>query len=213
MKILIPSKPAQIVAYANRDAYAALFGFLASPTHAITPDEAIKAGVVWAMDNGAFVNETPLAFLAMLQRYQRYAVKPLWVVALDVPGNAAATMQLFPAWLQIIKAYGYPVALAAQDGLTPDQVAWDDIACLFVGGTDKWRFGRECMALVDEAKRRGKMTHLGRVNTQSRIKAAWRSGFDTVDGSSFATHKHEKIPMAVNTLRWLDNQMELTLCA
>ena len=212
MKILIPSKPAQIIACVGESAYKDHFGFLASPTHAITPDEAIKIGVAWAMDNGAFVNKTPLAFLAMLKRYQRYAVKPQWVVALDVPGNAEATLQLFPAWNQIIKAYGYPVALAAQDGLKPEQVNWSEIVCLFVGGTDKWRFSRECMALVEAAKQHGKMTHLGRVNTQSRIKAAFLSGFDTVDGSSFATHKQEKSHMAVNTLRWLNNQMEMDLC-
>lgn len=212
MKILIPSKPAQIIAYTGESAYKEHFGFLASPTHAITPDEAIKTGVSWAMDNGAFIHKTPLEFLAMLKRYQRYAVKPDWVVALDVPGNAEKTLELFPAWNQIIKAYGYPVALVAQNGMRPEQVNWDEIVCLFVGGTDKWRFGPECMALVREAKRRGKITHLGRVNTQSRIKAAYLAGFDTVDGSSYATHKQEKSHMAVNTLRWLNNQMEMELC-
>lgn len=205
MKILIPDHPRHIIPYCNKDFYIQHFGFLASPTHGKLPTEAIELGVMWAMDNGAFVKRDSKSFESMLDRYQHHP-KPAWVVTYDVPGNAEDTLALFPKWSKIIRDYGYPVALAAQNGLTPQQVAWDEIDCLFVGGRGTWRSSPACMALVDEAKQRGKWTHLGRVNTWGRISSAWMVGYDSVDGSSFATHKYVQVPMAMNTLNWLLNQ-------
>lgn len=205
MKILIPDHPKHIIPYCSQELYISHFGFLASPTHNKKPDTAIELGVTWAMDNGAFVKRDSKSFEAMLERYQ-HLIPPMWVVAYDVPGDASETLRLFPQWAKIIQSYGYSVALAAQNGLTVNQVDWDNIQCLFIGGKGTWRSSHACMALIDEAKKRGKWTHLGRVNTWGRIMSAWNVGYDSVDGSSFATHKYVQIPMAINTLNWLSNQ-------
>lgn len=50
------------------------------------------------------------------------------------PTMATDSLAESAPWLPIIRHLGFPAALVAQNGLTPDQVDWDTIDVLFLGG-------------------------------------------------------------------------------
>jgi hypothetical protein len=142
-------------------------GFLFVPSQRALPPD--TNGRPWAADNGAFAGFDEPAFVEMLAGLAGRE-GGLFVSAPDVVGDAAATLARFEEWEPRIRAFGLPVALVAQDGLTPGEVPWPRIAALSVGGTTAWKLGPDAAALVAEAKRRGKWAHIGRVNTRRRFK-------------------------------------------
>jgi len=69
----------------------------------------------------------------------------------------------------------------SQDGITPEITPWDFFDTLFVGGTDTHKLSNEAGIMIAEAKGRGKWVHVGRVNSETRIKRFWMA--DSVDGT------------------------------
>lgn len=189
MKLLITKYPHHLVERFDIETYRQVFGFLCIPND-MSPLYASLMGATWGMDNLAFKNFQPDKYRKMLKRYQGYAGCK-FVVVPDVPGNARATLDMFHLWHEEIKAMGYPVALAAQDGIEDMDVQWHQFSALFVGGTDKWRFSNAMIDVVREARKQGKWVHLGRVNSAGRIRKAQDLNFDSCDGSSYATHFHK----------------------
>lgn len=144
------------------------------------------AGQPWAADNGRFASPqdyTDAGYLAFLEKMLPHADRCLFATAPDVVGDAKATLELSLPLLPRIRALGYPAALVAQDGLTADQVPWDEIDALFIGGTTTWKLSEVAYGLIAEAKRRGKWTHMGRVNSWQRFRAAAAVGCDSADGT------------------------------
>lgn len=148
-------------------------------------------GRPWALDNSAFSNFDAAAFVAMVGRFShvpgcRFCAAP------DVVGDAEATAAAFPKWAPMIRAAGLPVALVGQDGLTVSslsgvsRLSWRDFDALFIGGSTEWKLGADARALVAEANRRGKWTHMGRVNTVRRLRYAEAIGCCSVDGTGFS---------------------------
>lgn len=159
---------------------------------------------MWAADTGMFA--APDKF--RLDRYLQWlsdrchaADRCLFATAPDVVGDAAATLAIATPVLPMIRARGYPAALVAQDGLEYLPVPWDDFDCLFVGGTTAWKLSEPAYALVAEAKRRGKWTHMGRVNSLRRLLACQVAGFDSADGTYLAFGPDTNAP---KLQRWLD---------
>jgi hypothetical protein len=173
-------------------------GVLLSPNAHGTPAVLLSLGYRMAVDNNCFSGFDEPAYLRLLDLIVGYPV--LWVTAPDKVGDAVVTLALFEHWEPILHARGFPVALVAQDGLTPEQVPWDRIECLFIGGTDNWKLCDEAVALCREAKRRGKLVHVGRCNSFVRIRAAMAMGADSTDGSQFSWWPDRYIPKG---LRWI----------
>ena len=127
-------------------------------------------------------------------------------------GNARATLRRFRVWGPIIQGHGFPVALVLQDGQESLPVPWSDLDAVFVGGTTAWKLGYAAHTLVQEATQRGKLVHMGRVNSLVRMRLAARWGCDSVDGSGFSRWR-KLIEPGVRWLRraeWLaENQGEL----
>lgn len=142
-------------------------------------------GKPWACDNGAFAGFKEKAFRKMLAK-MRGLPGCLWVAAPDVVGDAAGTRERFDRWEPVIREMGFPVALVAQNGLTIETTPWDRIDCLFIGGDDAFKLGPEVRALVIAAKARGKLVHMGRVNSLRRLRYAYEIGVDSVDGTQFS---------------------------
>lgn len=141
-------------------------------------------GQTWAADNGRFSAPQDYSdekFLAWLDRMPRESC--LFATAPDVVGDAAATLALSLPMLPRIRAAGYPAALVAQDGLENLPIPWDEFDALFVGGTTAWKLSEAAYGLVAEANRRGKWTHMGRVNSWARFSAAAAAGYDSADGT------------------------------
>lgn len=123
-------------------------------------------------------------------------------------------------YLTEIRALGLPVALVAQNGLTPDMVPWDDIDWIFLGGcrrclhcgwwpdvtnligrrcpacdqpTEEWKVSPAAHRLAIAARDRGKRVHMGRVNSMLRNRIAEVFGCDTADGTLLAFGPDENL--------------------
>lgn len=172
----------------------------------------------WAADNGMFTKTkkgfSALAFILMLLQPNLLAnvSRCLFVAAPDVlivgqdgsvVGDAAKTLLRFPLWASVIRSLGYPVALVAQDGLENllDNVPWNDVDVLFLGGSTEWKLSEAAHRCSDEAKRRGKRTHMGRVNSYRRLALANSWGIDTADGTYLKYGPDVNLP---NLLSWLE---------
>jgi len=142
----------------------------------------LDAGVPWALDNGAFTGKFEQGKLfSKMEAIKEWKETCLFIVTPDVVGDHVATLAQFPRYAKIIRKFGYPVAFISQDGLAPNITPWDDFEVLFIGGTDEHKLGREAGLLIDEAIRRGKWVHIGRVNSRKRILQFWRA--DSWDGT------------------------------
>lgn len=144
-------------------------------------------GAVWAADSGCFTHSAdfdPEWYLRWLGKFTpEQRDRCMFATAPDVPFDAEATTKASAPWFARIRALGYPVAFCVQDGHTPANVPWREFDALFVGGTTAWKTSEEAVLLKNAAQKRGKWTHMGRVNTLRRFRFARAAGFDSCDGT------------------------------
>lgn len=182
---LVSRAPHSIVKVVGQSIYQDYCGLLTGAFSRFNPTTAVDFGAMWAADNGCFLpGYNPDVILSMLKNYQgipgcKYVVMP------DVVRDASATMLMFQAWLGTYQRYGYPVALAIQNGIEHCQIPWDAIACIFIGGNDEFKYSDVVRGIVTDAKKRGKWVHNGRVNTPERILYSNEIGCDSFDGTHF----------------------------
>jgi hypothetical protein len=172
-------------------------GRLIQPRHYSSIEQTAAAGIPWAADNDAFNGWSDVAegrYLRMLDRIE-WLDGCLWVTVPDVVADAVATMERFETWEPELRRRGLPVALVAQDGLEDMRVPWGRLDALFVGGSTGWKLSLAAQRLMEDAKRRGKLVHVGRVNARRRIQYLLSLGcVDSIDGTTFARWRD----------RWLD---------
>lgn len=150
-------------------------------------NEHVIDGRPWACDNGCFGGLHPQRFLALLERHRAWAHEAAWLAVPDVVADAAATVAQWRTWAPWVADYGYRPAYVLQDGEDGRTVPWSECAAVFVGGSTDYKVGPVAERLCHEAHRRGKLVHVGRVNTRGR----WRYcqevlGAHSVDGSGFS---------------------------
>jgi hypothetical protein len=165
----------------------------------------VPDGALYACDNGKFGKGWPGAegWWAWLQStVERYGTQRcLWAVAPDVPFNAADTLTESAPWLPRIQSLGLCVAFAAQDGSEAGLIPWADIDVLFVAGSTEWKLGPAAADLAAEARMLGKRVHMGRVNSERRMRHAVAIGCDTADGTYLAFGPDVNLP---KVLAWAD---------
>lgn len=171
---------------------------------------------VWAADNGCFNQGDAFdldSFLTWLDRHAAFVPTCLFAVAPDVVADAEATLRRSGPAFGKIRALGYPVAFVAQDGLERDElrerIPWQAFDCLFIGGTTEWKLSQHAMSLVQEAKRRGKRVHMGRVNSGRRLTTAIVWGCDSADGTMLTWRTDVYLPRLVRQLGSLRQQPTL----
>lgn len=172
----------------------------------LTPKQGnrLPDGVAWCADNGCFGKGYPGddAWIAWLASFTDEQIsRCAFAVAPDVVGDAGATTVRSAPWLSRIRALGYPAAYVAQNGLEALPVPWDDFDVLFIGGDTTWKLGRHARALVAEARRRGKPVHMGRVNSERRLRYAQAIGCDSADGTFLAFGPDQNLPRLKTWLR------------
>jgi hypothetical protein len=175
----------------------------------VTPKQGnrIPEGAWLCADNGCFGKGYPgddawWKWLTSLPVWRvRFAVAP------DVVADAVATLERSRPWLRRIRKIGIPAAFVAQDGLENLEVPWDEFDVLFIGGSTDWKLGKHAQALTAEAKRRGKWVHMGRVNSEVRIRHAKFSGCDSVDGTYIAFGPDLNLPKVLGWLRGLQQEV------
>lgn len=145
----------------------------------------ILPGQTWAADNDAFKAWDEARFRRMLARL---AGVPgcLFVSVPDVVADMAATLSRFWEWRPEVVSKGLPTALVGQDGAEDLEIPWGSIDAWFIGGSTEWKLSATAADLAAEAKARGKWVHMGRVNTQRRLRIAHDLGCDSVDGTGWS---------------------------
>lgn len=183
-------------------------GVLLTPANGNSVESILKLECEWAADNGCFGGLDEQAFLGMLDAI-RGKPRLKWVTCPDVVAWSRFTRQLFKEWAPELESRGLPIAYVLQDGETISKVPWDRIAAVFVGGSTTFKVGPDAKALVFEAKQRGKLVHMGRVNSESRLMLAHSWGCDSVDGTSMSCFGETYIPKFLGVVRSAEQQRSL----
>lgn len=183
MILLLHKAHATIIRLREETDSHAHLGRLVCPANYGKAAESVAAGLDVAADNRAFVGFDDGMYSRMLNALE--GVPVLWVTVPDVVGDAQATLYLWEHYeLELLKRDLAP-AFVAQDGLDPAEIP-SEAQCLFVGGTDAYKFSADAEAAVREAKRRGLWVHVGRVNSTRRIGWAKELGADSIDGTQWS---------------------------
>lgn len=188
--------------------YPDLIGWMITPRKRGIPGS-LKAEGLWAVDNDCYNLGTQFdldVFADWLAKFSPYRERCLFAPAPDVVGDWQATLERFHNSVNALAPF--PVAICLQNGATIETVPWQQISAVFVGGVDGWKLGQDVIGLLDEAGKRGKWRHVGRVNSQIRIYHFWRYA-DSFDGTGFAIEPDGKLRWALPLLRSLDRQPPL----
>lgn len=158
---------------------------------------------LWCADNGCFGTGYPGddAYIEWLGYLAEHSDRCVFATAPDVVGNHDRTAARSRPMLDRIRAAGYPVAFVAQDGMewsTWD--LWDEIDCLFIGGSTEWKLGPAARDLAYLAGSLGKWVHVGRVNSHKRLDYASMFAH-SVDGTHITFGPDLNLP---KVLAWTD---------
>lgn len=194
------------VAAAARDGWR--LGLINTPESAYAP-EVVAGYRWWGADNGCWSQGETFSFdrfMRWLDRQPRE--RCLFVVAPDVPMDAARTLESFWQSSTAIRRLGFPVALAAQNGLEALGVPWTLCDALFIGGDTDWKLGHAAARLAHQAELLGKWVHMGRVNSRRRLERALAIGCGSADGT-FLRWSRANLPRYARWVRDLTGQTHL----
>jgi hypothetical protein len=158
----------------------------------------------YALDNGRFISSTKnrpwdeAAFIAHINYASSLPSPPLWVVVPDVWGDAEATIAEWDAWAPRLRRWGFPLAFAVQDNITPAMVP-DDCDVVFIGGSDQWRYPR-----LSQYVAMGKPVHVGRVNHGKYLWACHDAGVVSCDGTGWLRGDKRQLNELLHYLEFLN---------
>ena len=210
MKILISGGCRETIAHIAKTCphLRRYMGWMNSPRHCYSIQTLRKIGCTsMCLDNAAYSNFCPDAYSRMLDKWADAPIPVEWVTIPDVVGNAALTNTLFDKWQDRI--FAFPRAYVAQDGAEDLELPWDDFKCLFIGGTTGWKLSQSAESVVKEGKRRGKVIHMGRVNSQKRMRYAFQLGCESVDGTGYSKYNKKELRKALEYVHFLHNELFL----
>lgn len=148
----------------------------------------------YALDNGAFAAWEPEPNLWHEDQWSEHAWRcllvwaslneapPLWAIVPDVPGNGAATLDRWKTFAPIVLSFGFPLAIAVQDGIHPLHVERlspaPDVIC--VGGSTEWKW-----SAVETWAKSFKRVHLLRCNAPDKLPWLESIGVESCDGTGW----------------------------
>lgn len=151
----------------------------------------------YALDNGAFScwemstncfddlawTQMEQAWRELLVWSQAAPIQPLWAIVPDVPGSRDRTLKRWETHASIVASCRIPVAIAVQDGMTPEDVLALDPQpeVIAVGGTTSWKWDTVPM-WASEFKR----VHVLRCNSPDKLW--WMEdelGIESTDGTGW----------------------------
>lgn len=146
----------------------------------------------YAIDNGVFGawsserDWSPEPLFGLLETIGQ-SHPPMWTVVPDAIGDRNLTLQRWDQFASTVRLFGTPLAFAAQDGMTPDDVP-SDADIVFIGGTTEWKWRN--LPVFTKAFDR---VHVGRVNTYRLLWMAHESGAESCDGTGFFRGDQEQL--------------------
>lgn len=152
-----------------------------------------------ALDNGAWgafqqdVEWIPARFKALVDRYGRDAD---FVVAPDIIAGGAASLARSLLWLPRLLDCVDRVLIPVQDGMVPQDVSQHLGARvgLFVGGSTDWKLDN-LRTFCELATGCGAWSHVGRVNSVTRINMCLSAGATSFDGTSASRYAKTLPPL------------------
>jgi hypothetical protein len=153
-------------------------GHLYSPGSHRGPEEFLP----FSLDNGAYGHDDDWdegKWIKLLDWAYLCGQKPLWCLVPDVVGNRIRTLRRWEKYAPVARKYGWPLAFAVQDGMTPKDVP-ADADVIFVGGSTEWKW--KTMPMWCAMFRR---VHIGRVNGYKRLWSCHDAGAESVDGTGW----------------------------
>jgi hypothetical protein len=167
--------------------------------HLFSPGAQLAKPFPWfpyALDNGAFAcwnmeaNEfNELQWAEVLPKWRKMLAwaasaidKPRWAIVPDTPGDAKATLQKWSEYVGEVRAFGFPLAIAVQDGMTIYDVQsldqQPDVIC--VGGTDMFKWGSIMMWRAHFPR-----VHVLRCNSPDKLYWLEQLGIESCDGTGW----------------------------
>ena len=104
----------------------------------------------------------------------------------DVVASHAGTLERWGRYHSTVTDAGYKPAFVLQDGVVLDEIPWDEMEALFIGGSTEFKLSSTAREATHIAKSERKWVHMGRVNSKKRITIAREWGCDSVDGTYLA---------------------------
>jgi hypothetical protein len=139
--------------------------------------------VKWAMDNGKYPcwkNGTKWNEAEFIKHAnKKHNHKPMWIVVPDCVADRDGTMREWEKWANQLLSIGHTLAMAVQDGMTPDDVP-TEASVIFVGGTTKWKW-RNLKMWTSSFSR----CHVGRVGSYRMLCMAHEAGAESCDSSGW----------------------------
>jgi hypothetical protein len=181
--IIMPSNNTGFVAGRLFERYGNRLAHLHSASRITQPSE----GILWALDNGVFGaysrneswDEKP--FYRWLELYHNR--EPMWVVVPDAIGDRDKTLQKWDEHaFRISFLYGVKLAMAVQDGMTPQDVP-KEADIVFIGGSTEWKWSTLNLWTSHFPR-----VHVGRVNSTRLLDLAERAGAESCDGTGWFRH-------------------------
>lgn len=142
-----------------------------------SPGQRITDKLPYCLDNGAFVNFNPRKFIHHIEKGASIG-KPDFIVCPDAIGDSEETLRRWKEWHPCLREFGCPIAYCCQDGQSPSLVP-SSADLLFLGGSTRYKL----QSLRWWSKRFH--THVGRVNTWSRLWLCQDAGARSVDGTGW----------------------------
>lgn len=202
-------------------------GHLLTPMNGNNPETIMATGRPVALDNGCgprqdgtpgvFDEQRWVAFtnaIAAIRNKRGVAgvmrSRVLWAACPDAVGNAAETLRLWRWYHHQLRGLGFPIAFVAQDGAENLPIPWEKMRCLFLGGSTAYKESSEARQLVIRAKQHGKLVHVGRVNSERRLRLFDDLGsdargvpyaIDSIDGTQFSMFPDRYIPRWAERLK------------
>lgn len=187
--------PHQAIAIVGEQFYTDYCGMLTTPQTGYD----VSTSHRWALDNGCFA--PGYDGMKIAKHLQKWKDTPgcLFAVVPDVVGNHNRTLHLFRSWIGVYRRLGYPPAFVIQDGCRVQDVPYNQIACVFIGGTDRYKYSQNVIEIVSEAKKHGLWVHAGRVGGKRRFSYV-RDVLqcDSFDSTGFSVH-----PPKIIEERWI----------
>lgn len=141
--------------------------------------------IPYGLDNERFVsfkNGTSwdeAKWLRLLGWAKASGQEPLWALVPDVVGDRVGTLNDWAKYAPIVRGFGFKLAFAVQDGMSPQDVPVD-AEVIFVGGSTKWKWSTLRMWCENFPH-----VHVGRVNVYRRLWQCHLLNVKSVDGTGW----------------------------
>ena len=178
-------------------------GWLNTPKNAYCFERLASYDMPIACDNSAFIDFSAKRYITLINRV---SVPILWITLPDVVGCATETNRLWQYWREQVFL---PRAYVGQDGIEDLEIPFEDITCLFIGGSTKWKLSESAADVARESKKHGKLVHMGRVNSDKRLRYAYELGCDSVDGTGYSKYSKRELLPGLRFLDGLHRQLPL----